>query len=213
MKKISFLFTFFLMAQLASAQYDANALEILDAMSAKYKSIPSYEANFSYSLDNQEAGVSEDVTGDIAVKGEKFRLKLGGQEIYNNGTTVWTYLEDANEVNIDNYNPTEGDMTPSKIYSIYKSGYKYVFVEDATEDGQVYHIIDLVPENKNSQFFKVRMKIDKNNKTLKSWEVFDRNGSKNVYEITAFDPTVNLPTSYFEFDPAQHQGVEVIDLR
>ncbi len=213
MKTLSFLFTFLLVAQFATAQYDPKALEVLDAMSEKYKSIPSYKADFSYSLDNPEAGVSEDFKGEISVKGEKFKLKLGGQEIINNGKTVWTYLEDANEVNIDNYYPSESDMTPSKIYSIYKKDYKYIFVEEKAEGGAVYDIIDLVPENRNSQFFKVRMKIDKKMKTLKSWEVFDRNGSKSMYTITNFDPSVNLPANHFEFDPSRYKGVEVIDLR
>jgi hypothetical protein len=35
-----------------SAQYDPKALEILDAMSKKYKSIPAFEANITCNLTN-----------------------------------------------------------------------------------------------------------------------------------------------------------------
>jgi outer membrane lipoprotein-sorting protein len=196
-----------------SAQKDTKALKILDEMSDKYKSIPAYKANFEYTLNNPNEGVNEDLTGEIVVKGEKFRLKLGGQEIINNGKTVWTYLPEANEVNIDNYDPNEGDMNPSTMYSAYRKGYKYVFLEERTEDGTVYNVVDLIPENRNNQFFKVRMKIDKEDKTLKSWEMFDTAGNVYMHTITSFDPNIDIANNYFEFDKSKHKGVEVIDLR
>lgn len=209
----SLLFALFVLVQAASAQKDPKALEILNAMSDKYKSIPAYRANFEYTLNNPNEGVNEDMQGEIVVKGEKFRLKLGGQEIINNGKTVWTYLNEANEVNIDNYNPNEGDMNPSTMYSAYREGYKYVFLEEINEGGNTYNVVDLIPENRNSQFFKVRMKIDKKTKTLKSWEMFDAAGNIYSHTITNFDPTVDVDNSYFEFDKSKYKGVEVIDLR
>ncbi|CAN5410541.1 hypothetical protein BH23BAC1_BH23BAC1_33860 [soil metagenome] len=209
----SLLFIFLTVIGSVSAQKDAKALKILDEMSDKYKSIPAYKASFEYTLNNPNEGVNEDLTGEIVVKGEKFRLKLGGQEIINNGKTVWTYLPEANEVNIDNYDPNEGDMNPSTMYSAYRKGYKYVFLEERTEDGNVYNVVDLIPENRNNQFFKVRMKIDKKDKTLKSWEMFDSAGNVYMHRITSFDPDIDIANNYFEFDKSKYQGVEVIDLR
>ncbi len=99
----SLILVLFFTVQAVLAQKDPKALEVLNAMSDKYKSIPAYKANFEYTLNNANEGVNENMQGEIVVKGEKFRLKLGGQEIINNGQTVWTYLAEANEVNIDNY--------------------------------------------------------------------------------------------------------------
>jgi outer membrane lipoprotein-sorting protein len=209
----SLIFTIFILVQAVSAQKDPKALEILNAMSEKYKSIPAYKANFEYTLNNPNEGINEDMRGEIVVKGEKFRLKLGGQEIINNGETVWTYLAEANEVNIDNYNPNEGDMNPSTMYSAYREGYKYVFLEDRTEEGSTVSVVDLIPEARNTQFFKVRMKIDKKDKTLKSWEMFDAGGNVYSHKITNFDPNVNVDNKFFEFDKSKYKGVEIIDLR
>ena len=33
-------------------------------------------------------------------------MVLPEQEVINNGSTIWTYLPDAKEVNIDNYDPS-----------------------------------------------------------------------------------------------------------
>lgn len=194
-------------------QYDDKALGILDGMADKYKNIPAYEATFTQTLENQQADINEDFSGKITVKGEMFRLDMGGQEIINNGKTVWTYIPEINEVNIDNYSPEAGEMTPSKIYAAYKNGYKYVYLEEQQEGGKSYDIIDLVPENKNDQFFKIRLMIDQKAKTLKSWTMFDKSGNKYIYDITDFKVLNDIKDSFFQFDKGKYNGVEVVDLR
>jgi outer membrane lipoprotein carrier protein len=214
MKTKLFLFVIFIaFAVQGFAQYDKKALDVLNAMSAKYKSIPSFKANFTYTLSNSQEQLNENFEGDITIKGDKYRLKMGGQEVINNGKTVWTYLVDENEVNIDNYNPQDGDITPTSILNAYKKGYKYIFLEEKTENGVVYEVVDLVPEDKNAQFFKVRLQIAKKDKTLKNWTIFDKNGTKYTYSIKEFNPNVNVEDSYFTFDKSKYKGVEVIDLR
>ncbi len=105
MKNLILAFFTLVVAITASAQYDPKALEILEAMSKKYKSIPAYETNFSYTLTNDVEKVNEEFKGKLTVKGDKFRMVLPEQEVINNGATIWTYLPDAKEVNIDNYDP------------------------------------------------------------------------------------------------------------
>jgi len=212
-KKLLSLVVIVAIASSVKAQYDPKALEILDRMSATYNEIDAFKAEFTHSLVNDTEDINEQFQGEITVKGEMFRLKMSGQEIYNNGTTVWTYLPEINEVNIDDYYPDQGDMTPSKIYTAYKKDYKYLFLEEMSEDGEVFQIVDLVPENANTQFFKIRLKIDKDDKILKSWELFDKSGSRYLYSITDFEPNVDIKDSYFEFDPSKFRGLEVIDLR
>ncbi|NJM26952.1 MAG: outer membrane lipoprotein carrier protein LolA [Bacteroidia bacterium] len=130
----------------AQSQYDPKALETLDEMSRKYKLYTSFEANISATLVNDVDKIHEEFKGKITVKGDKFRLTLPEQEVFNNGTTIWTYLPDAKEVNIDNYDPDSEDINPSKIYEIYKKGFKYLYIEDKTIGGVTCEVIDLVPE-------------------------------------------------------------------
>jgi len=70
-----------------------------------------------------------------------------------------------------------------------------------------------VPEDAGNQFYKIRLKINKVNNNLQSWEIFDKAGNKYLYHITNFTPDVDVNDSYFEFDTKKHKGVEVIDLR
>jgi outer membrane lipoprotein-sorting protein len=199
--------------QQAMAQYDPKAKEILDAMSEAYQEIGSFESDFSYSMENPTQSISEDFEGDIIVSGDKYRLNMGGQEIINNGETVWTYLEEVNEVNIDDYDPDEGDISPTQIYNAYKRGFKYVYLEDQTEDGTTFHIVDLLPENTDNQFFKIRLFISEDDKTLKKWQIYDKNGTIYTYEISNFNPDAEISEDVFSFDASNYDGVEVVDLR
>jgi outer membrane lipoprotein-sorting protein len=201
------------LSQSVSAQYDPKALEILDAMSAKYKSIEAFEANISCTLTNDVDKINEEFKGKIAVKGDKFRMVLPEQEVINNGVTIWTYLPGAKEVNIDNYDPNSEDVNPSKMHEVYKKGFKYLYLQDRTEGGVLCEEIDLVPEKKDAQYFKIKMLINKKEKTIQSFTLFDKGGNRYKYMISKFTSNAKIDDGYFVFDPNKYPGVEVIDLR
>src|SRR5690606_7858617 len=118
MKHLVFVGFLVFLFQDALSQYDPKALATLEAMSAKFKAMGAFEANFSYTLTNDVDNINEEFKGKMTVKGDKYRLSLPEQEVINNGTTLWTYLPDANEVNIDTYDPSSEDVNPSKIFEI-----------------------------------------------------------------------------------------------
>ena len=164
-------------------------------------------------MENAAEKLNETYRGEINVMGEEYRLKIGEQEIINNGTTIWTYLREVNEVNIDNYYPEDDPMAPSKIYTIYQQGYKYSFVEEKKRKGRIVQIIDIEPDNKDEPFYKIRLTIDKVDKTLVNYKVFDKNGNRYLWSVSDFDSDIKLTASHFEFDPSKYKDVEIIDLR
>jgi len=213
MKKLVFAALLMFVGNISYSQYDPKALEILEAMSKKYKAISSFEANLTSGMTNETEGVNEEFKGKITVKGDKFRLLLDDQEIINNGTTVWTYLPSAKEVNIDNFDPGSDDVNPTKIFEMYKKGFKYLYLADKTDGGVVCEEIDLVPEKKDAQYFKIKMMIVKKDKSIQSWTMFDKAGNRYKYTITKFVPNVKVDDAFFTFDPKKYPGVEIIDLR
>jgi len=213
MKKAVFALVGALFIKASVAQYDPKALEVLEGMSKKYKSIGAFEANLTSTLVNESAGVKDEFKGKITVKGDKYRLELPEQQVYNNSTTVWTYLPANKEVNIDNFDPTSDDLNPSKIFEMYKKGFKYLLIGDKTEGGVPCDEIDLVPEKKDAQYFKIKMMISKKDKSVASWTMFDRGGNRYKYIITKFTPNVKVDDSFFAFDIKKFPGVEAVDLR
>lgn len=213
MKNFIFLIFTLVIVQVASAQYDPQALTTLDAMSKKYRAYTSFVANVTIAMINEMEGVKEESKGKITVKGDKYRLGMVEQEIINNGTTQWTYIPSAKEVTIDNYDANTSEINPSKIYDLYKKGFKYLHNGERTEGGVVVEEIDLVPEKKDAQFFKIKMIIGKKDRTIQSWTMMDKSGNKYKYTISKFTPNVTVADTFFAFDASKYPGVEIIDLR
>jgi len=210
---IPFLLALFLMAPMAQAQQDVRAGKILDAMSKKYQSMNTFNVVFTQTLENTSTKLKESMQGDITVSGNKFRLKLKDQEIINNGTTIWTYMKSENEVNISDNDPDDEQMSPNAIFNLYQKGYKYVFAEEMREAGQAYNIIELSPIDKNHSVYKVRLQINKNDNTIKSWKMFRNNGNRYTYTIKQLNSNPAVDANYFAFDKTKYKGVKVIDLR
>jgi outer membrane lipoprotein-sorting protein len=213
MKKSIFIFIGIIACNVAIAQYDPKALEVLEAMGKKYKAIPSFEVNFTQVLTNESAGVKEEMKAKFTVKGDKYKLELSEQQVYNNGTTIWTYLPSSKEVNVDNFDPKSDDLNPSKTFELYKKGFKYLLLGEKNEGGVLCDEVDLVPEKKDAQYFKIKMMISKKDKSVQSWTMFDRSGNRYKNTITKFVPNVKVDDAFFTFDPKKFPGVEVIDLR
>ncbi len=191
------------------AQGDKKSTAILDAMSAKYQKVKSFKALFTYAPEGGKA-----LKGDVTVKGTKFRLKMAGQEIYNDGKLMATYIKETNEVNLQDFDPTAtGDLDPTKIYSAYKKGFKYAFLEEKKVGTQVVEVVELTPTNKNGQVSKVQIQVNKGDKSINNWKIFQKSGEKVTYKLDKFQPDVTVADAFFNFDAKQYPGVEVIDLR
>jgi outer membrane lipoprotein-sorting protein len=77
----------------------------------------------------------------------------------------------------------------------------------------VYEVVELSPEKKDSKVAKVQIKVDKKDKSVKSWKITQRSGQRLVFRVDKFTPNVPVQDTFFAFDAKQYRGVEVIDLR
>lgn len=193
---------------------DKKAETILDQMSQKYQKLNTFSAAFTYGVEGANSKLTQSYKGNVTVKGLKFRLKMAGQEIFNNGKEIYTYVKETNEVNITDFNPNnDSDFSPTKIYSIYKKGYKYVFKEEQNVGGQFYEVVELSPTNAKSNIAKVQITVNKKDKSVKSWKIWDKTGKKTVFKVEDFVPNVAATDNVFTFDTKKYPGVEVVDLR
>ncbi len=209
----------------AFAQKDAAAKAILNKVSANYKMYDVVKTDFTFVLDNQQAGVKDTQTGTLIARSKTNKYKVTlydaetpakptvAQEMISDGKTQWTYLKKDNEVQINNVDNSGEGLNPAQVFTIYEHGYKYIYNGDTKIDGKVYQEIDLTPEDIKKSFFKVRLLIDKVKKQIYSALIFDRNGNRYTYTIKSFVPNPPVPENTFTFDPKAHKGVEVVDLR
>lgn len=212
-KLLSLLLAVLMIASVAHAQQDPEAAKVLNAMSQKYRSMKAFKADFSQTMENQSANVKETMNGSVTVSGDKYRLGVSGQEVISDGKTMYTFLKDANEVTITETDEEAEAMAPSKIFDMYKKGYKYAHAGTETISGVKYDVIELAPEDRKNPIYKVRLYINQKDKTLRSWQMFRNNGNRYTYTISNFQANPTLAADAFTFNKAKYKGVSVVDLR
>jgi outer membrane lipoprotein carrier protein len=193
---------------------DPQAKAILDKLSEKNKTYTSIKANFEYILTNKAEGINETQKGNLALKGNKYKLNISGQQIISNGKTVWTYIEDADEVQISSVAENDDDnlFNPATIFTIYEKGFKYKFNGEETVDGVLVQNIMLYPEKaKEKSYHTIQLVVDKNKVQINSIIIKSKDGNTYTYKLSKFESNTPMADADFNFDVSKVS--EVIDLR
>ncbi|MBK9730110.1 MAG: outer membrane lipoprotein carrier protein LolA [Chitinophagaceae bacterium] len=215
MKKffVFIIFSLSIASSVKAQQKDQKAEQILNGVSSKYKGYKSVQADFIIKVEGGNSKTTDQQAGTLYLKGNKYKLKINNQEIISDSKTVWTYLKDANEVQINSFETDDNTISPTDIFTIYEKDFLYAFTEEQLIGGKTIQIIDLTPNDKNKSYFKVRLEIDKVEKAIQSAVVFDKNGNRYTYEIRKFIPNPEIADTFFSFDTNKYPGIEVVDLR
>lgn len=191
-----------------SQENNKKALQILDKMSNLYKSMVSFSSTFEYSMVNLDEDIEDSFQGKITIKEEKYLLKIEGQEIINDGETVWTYIPELNEVNISTFEYDDQEISLNNVFDLYKDGFEQNYL---SEDNK-YHKIELYPEDESKSYYKILILINKVDFSMYNFSVFDKSNTKYVYKINEFKEE-KIDDSFFIFDSSKYPDIEIIDFR
>lgn len=219
MNKILTLITFLAITITTNAQVpkgmgssDPEAKKVLDAVSSKFKSYKTVQAKFSLKVENA-AGKNLGVkNGTVFMKGTKYRISITGQEIFSDGSTVWTFDKAANEVTISKIDPSANSLTPQKLFTnFYDKDFLYKLNGPVKLNGKNLKEVELTPIDKTKPFHKVLLYLDNN--AIATTKIFEKNGNRYTYSTNALTPNTAIAESMFTFDASKYPGVEIVDLR
>jgi outer membrane lipoprotein carrier protein len=188
---------------------DARAKAVLDGVSSNLKTLKSLKANFSLAISKTK----EKKTGTVSMKGTKYFINMGAQEIYCDAKTIYTYVKSANEVTINDIDPNENTLSPTKLFTnFYDKEFSSKFVSEAKVGTATIATILLTP-TKVKQFTKVELMVDVNKKIITGGKVYEKNGNVMSYTISGFAANAVVADNVFVWDAKKHPKVEVVDLR
>lgn len=191
---------------------DPEAKKVLDAVSAKFKTYKSVQAKFSLKIENASGKNIGTKTGTVYMKGTKYRISVTGQEIYCDGTNVWTYDKASKEVTINKIDPSANSITPQKLFTnFYDKDFLYKLNGNVNMNGKQMQEVELTPIDKTKAFHKVLLYIDKS--FISTTKIFEKTGNRYTYSTSGINTNGNIPDATFVFDAKQYPGVEVVDLR
>jgi outer membrane lipoprotein-sorting protein len=193
----------------ATAQHqEKEAFSLLDSIIQR-----DFQATFTYSSRSSQAQQEEISEGNITVQGNQYRLTMQQQEIVNNGQTIWTYLIEANEVQITDHDPEQEATTPWEALANYRQDYTLDRLDTHQVDGQVYDVVALVATNDAYNVEKIILTVAHTTRHIKRLEILDSSQVLHTFSMTNFTYNLALYKAFFNFNLDDYQDIEIIDMR
>lgn len=215
MKKLLFTLLVGAATVLNAQDQDPKAKVILDDVSKTTKSYKTISADYSFAIFNKDKKQVEKWLGKVFIKGSKFKLEIPGNTIVCDGTTLWNYNKDAKEVTIKNFDPSNDEQNPAKIFTLYETGFKYKFEKEEKVGVVTCQVIDLFPavQPEKKKFYTLKIYIDKAKKQVVQLKRLMKDGGIELYEIKSFKPNAPLADNLFVFDTKTLKPDQINDER
>ncbi len=189
---------------------DPEAKKILDAVSAKFKTFKSVQSNFSLKIENAANKVMGNKKGTVYMKGTKYRIKVDDNDIFCDGSNVWTVDKADKEITITKIDPSNNSITPQKLFTNF---YDKDFLYKLNSDAKGIQEIELTPIDKTKMFHKVVVFINKATQTISSTKVFEKAGNRYTYTVSGMNTKTVIPDATFVFNQKNYPGMEIVDNR
>ena len=220
MKKLILPFAFCLFTMAVIAQpaetVDAKANAILQSLDKKTKTFKTINAEFTVTIYGKDRKPGDSQKGAIWIKGARYKLDIKNQVVFCDSITTWTYLKDANEVQINKVDPSsdKGNLSPATIFTFYEKGFKSHFIDEEKVNMVLCECIELYPKHpEKEKYHTLRLFIDKLKNQLVQITVLMKDGTTQTYAVDKFNPNTSLTEATFTFDAKSYPGVEIEDLR
>ena len=191
---------------------DPDAKKVLDAVSAKFKTYKTVQAKFSLKIENSSGKSLGSKLGTVYMKGAKYRISVPGQEIFSDGSNVWTFDKPSNEVTITKIDPSANSITPQKLFTnFYDRDFLYKLNGNTKVGAKLMREVELTPVDKTKAFHKVLVYISDN--AINTTKIFEKTGNRYTYSTSSMLVNTAISDVNFVFDAKKYPGVDVIDLR
>ncbi len=199
------------------AQDQAKAKSILDKLKAKYDRYLALEIGVGLTIEVPESD-PEVLDGKMVQSGDKYRIEMGDNIIISDGESIWTVMKDNDVVQWSDVEEMEEGsdamMSPKDLLRMYENGeFSYALTNEAREDGEVIQQIEFKPKDEDSEYFKMRLTVNKDDESIKRIKVFSRDGSRYTLEVKRIRANKIYDSSYFEYDKSICPTCEIEDIR
>ena len=186
------------------AQNDREAERRVKAVVSELKQ-SAYDGRFTLLYYNAQSETTDKQSGDLTIKGNKFRMTLGANETKFDGRTQWIFVSEYNEVSITE--PTKEELREINPLAMIE----YYVSKDKISQGEDGAINFYPTDPKESEYFRIELRLNKANLPTRL-VIYQKNGDKITLVWDSLNKT-KVNDDYFVLDVAKYPNVEVNDLR
>lgn len=196
------------------ADSDPRAKATLNEIRKKYDAYSNIRADFRLVIELPEQA-AETQKGTITRQGDNYHMKLASYEVISDGKALYMILHNNREVQVNDIPDEEGSLlTPQSMFNFYENdNFVLLLAGEETKNGRQLQYIEMKPTDRNADYSKLRVTVDKTGKTIKEIKAFAKDGTRYTFYLDKVESNVSLPAAYFTFDKKKYDGYYVEDLR
>ncbi|MFL2586682.1 MAG: LolA family protein [Flavobacteriaceae bacterium] len=179
---------------------------LLNEVSESMAQFDNISITFTYELVNRKELIQQKEKGSLVVEGDAYLLKLMGIEQLSDGINKHTINSENQEVLIEPLgNGSDEDLSPSKIFSFYKQGYRFEWdIMQPLYGGRKIQFIKLIPIDTYSQASYLLLGIDMFTKNIYKLIEVGNDGTETTLTISSFKTNIEIPKNTFVFSLSEY---------
>ena len=195
------------------AQTTNEAKKLLNEVSQKTKGYKTQTITFVNEIDaptgnEKQPRNSRTTRGSANVKGNKYRIDMGGFLLIYDGKKSYMVYPDDEEINVMDSKDQNANLTPSGILDNYDKGYSYSMGGKETIKGKTIQYIRLKPKA-NAEVKEILLGIDMSTKQLYSYKQFSQDGVITTLIVETYKVNAAIVDDIFNINSKEFQGFSI----
>jgi hypothetical protein len=193
-------------------EHDDKSKQLLQLISDETEKNYTTKIDFKLSINGED--INDIQTGFAYLKDDKFYYKTEDREVICNGNSLWTHVIEDEECYVDNLEDIDNAINPNEIFTIWKKGFNYKYVDAEVVANNNIHTIKMFPSNPNeSKYHTVILKVNETKKQIKSALIKTKNAITIQFEIENLESNPIIKENLFVWSENKYPNIDMIDNR
>ncbi len=182
-----------------------KAKALLDKVVSKAKSYKNMVIDFKYAINNSAENVNQENKGTVMLQGNKYVLSFMGVTKIFDGKKIYTIVPEDEEITITNNDESDPNtMSPNKIFTFFKKGFKYSMDIKQPMAGKTIQYVKLTPSSVTDKRKEILIGIDTKTNHIHNLIEVGKNGTRTTLTVTTFKFNQKLAKNQFTFVKAKY---------
>ena len=182
-----------------------KAKDLLDKVVSKAKSYKNMVIDFKYAINNSAENINQENKGTVILQGNKYVLSFMGVTKIYDGKKIYTIVPEDEEITITNNDESDpNSMSPNKIFTFFKKGFKYSMDIKQPMAGKTIQYVKLTPSSVTDKRKEILIGIDTKTNHIHNLIEVGKNGTRTTLTVTTFKFNQTLAKNQFTFVKAKY---------
>jgi outer membrane lipoprotein-sorting protein len=182
-----------------------KAKALLDKVVTKAKSYKNMVIDFKYAINNSAENVNQENKGTVMLQGNKYVLSFMGVTKLFDGKKIYTIVPEDEEITVTNNDESDPNtMSPNKIFTFFKKGFKYSMDIKQPKAGKTIQYVKLTPSSVTDKRKEILIGIDTKTNHIHNLIEVGKNGTRTTLTVTTFKFNQTLAKNQFTFVKAKY---------